>query len=104
MTTSHTNGNKASYIVSYDFTSNKLRRRIDKMLKNYGTRLQCSVFSCNLTAVQVEELTEKLKALINKFREFHKPCDSLVVIGGLTSGNLNFIVGEECNLKDFMVY
>ena len=34
------------YIVSYDITSNKLRRKIAKELENYGVRVQYSVFEC----------------------------------------------------------
>jgi CRISPR-associated endonuclease Cas2 len=99
----HTNGNK-TYIVSYDFTSDKLRRGIDKTLWDYGVRLQRSVFSCSISEEQVKALSEKLAAVIDKFHFDRKPGDSLVIIGGLTEKNLDFLVGSPYKSHSFMVF
>ena len=52
------------YIVSYDITSNKLRRKIAKELENYGLRVQYSVFECDLDSPRFEEMYKKLIRLM----------------------------------------
>ena len=32
------------YLISYDITKDKVRRKVDKELENYGRRVQFSVF------------------------------------------------------------
>ena len=47
-------------VVSYDVTSDRRRNRISRTLLDYGTRVQYSVFECNLTANQLSELEQRL--------------------------------------------
>ena len=47
-------------VVSYDVTSDRRRNRISRTLLDYGTRVQYSVFECNLTAKQLSELEQRL--------------------------------------------
>ena len=47
-------------VVSYDVTNDRRRNRISKTLLDYGTRVQYSVFECNLTASQLSELEQRL--------------------------------------------
>ena len=100
--TNHINGNKI-YIVSYDFANDKLRRKVDKTLKNYGTRLQRSVFNCNLNVDQIEELSNKLSVLIDKFQANRKPEDSLIIIGEWTMEKYKYLVGKGCHTSSFMI-
>lgn len=44
------------YLVSYDITDNKMRRRIANELENYGLRVQYSVFECRLTKTRLRQL------------------------------------------------
>jgi CRISPR-associated protein Cas2 len=47
-------------VVSYDVISDKRRNRISKLMLDYGTRVQRSVFECNLGPEQLKEMTERL--------------------------------------------
>ena len=51
------------YIVSYDITSNRIRRKIASELKNYGKRVQYSVFECTLTEERYREMYRKILEL-----------------------------------------
>lgn len=44
------------YLVSYDITSDKRRRKIAKILENYGKRIQYSVFECDLSEERYQKL------------------------------------------------
>ena len=57
------------YIVSYDITSNKLRRKIAKELENYGVRVQYSVFECSLDSSRFNEMYKKLVQLMKGVEE-----------------------------------
>ena len=48
------------YLVSYDISDNRRRRKISKELENYGTRVQYSVFECNISEKKYMELYSKL--------------------------------------------
>ena len=52
------------YLVSYDISDNKRRRKISKTLENYGTRVQYSVFECNISDKKYMELYSKLLELM----------------------------------------
>lgn len=70
---------KNEYIICYDITNNKLRTKIEKMLKNYGIRIQYSIFDCKISPeVYKNELNLKLKAL-SKNEKFIKESDSILI-------------------------
>ena len=48
------------YIVSYDISNNTIRGRIDKTMKDYGQRVQKSVFECKLEPARMHELVQLL--------------------------------------------
>ncbi|MCR5093348.1 MAG: CRISPR-associated endonuclease Cas2 [Lachnospiraceae bacterium] len=52
------------YLVSYDITSDKRRRKIAKELENYGRRVQYSVFECELDKARFSQLYKKLVLLM----------------------------------------
>ena len=53
----------SDYAVVYDITSDAERARVDKVLKNFGFRIQKSVFECRLNKKGRDELIEKLERL-----------------------------------------
>ena len=48
------------YVISYDISSNRMRNKIATELKNYGKRVQYSVFECRLSEEKYYELYGKL--------------------------------------------
>ena len=53
------------YVISYDIPDDDRRDRVRAELKNYGTRVQYSVFECELEPRQLGELQADLKSVIN---------------------------------------
>lgn len=47
-------------VISYDIVSDTRRNRISKILLDYGTRVQYSVFECRLTEPQLQEAEQRL--------------------------------------------
>jgi len=48
------------YLISYDITDDNHRRHVMEALKDYGRRVQFSVFECNLDEKALAELSERL--------------------------------------------
>ena len=48
------------YVVAYDIEEDRVRTRIAAVLASYGSRVQKSVFECNLEAEALERLTQRL--------------------------------------------
>ncbi len=48
------------YLVSYDITSDRRRRRIANLLENYGKRIQYSVFECYLDEKRYQKLYQEI--------------------------------------------
>ena len=57
------------YVISYDISEDRMRRKIAKELQNYGVRIQYSVFECDLTAKRYKELYAKLVKLTLELHE-----------------------------------
>jgi CRISPR-associated protein Cas2 len=53
-------------LITYDITSDKKRRKVDKFLSEVGIRVNKSVFECEVKKVYFEELKEKLKRYMDK--------------------------------------
>jgi CRISPR-associated protein Cas2 len=53
-------------VVSYDVRSDRRRVRLAKALKDYGTRVQFSVFECLVDQAQAERLRTKVSRLIDE--------------------------------------
>lgn len=59
-------GGMGMYVISYDITDDALRRKIAKIMENYGTRVQYSVFECDISTKKYEALyRELLKIMLN---------------------------------------
>jgi CRISPR-associated protein Cas2 len=52
------------YLISYDVTDDSRRRHAFEALKDFGRRVQYSVFECNLEDKALEELLERLRLAI----------------------------------------
>ncbi len=56
---------KTKYLVCYDIAHPRRLGRVFRMMKGRGIHLQYSVFYCELTRPQLEEIKGKLSALID---------------------------------------
>jgi len=52
------------WMIAYDISDDRIRYRVRNTLKNYGLRVQYSIFECTLTAGQRAELRQRLRGLI----------------------------------------
>jgi CRISPR-associated protein Cas2 len=53
----------SDYTVVYDITSDAERRRVDRVLKGFGFRVQKSVFECRMDRKARRDLLRELRAL-----------------------------------------
>lgn len=53
------------YIVAYDISSNKRRKKVSDLLEGYGRRVQYSVFELVLVRSKYDELKRKLRRHVN---------------------------------------
>lgn len=53
-------------VVTYDIKDDKRRANIFKTMKDFGTRVQYSVFECILTEKVLEKMIEELLRYINE--------------------------------------
>lgn len=68
-------------VVSYDIVDDKRRTKIHKILKNFGTPVQYSVFECTLDAASLERMRKKLKLQVNQKEDsvrFYLLCEACV--------------------------
>ncbi len=52
-------------VISYDIQNDTRRTKIHDLLKNYGQRIQYSVFQCDLSRKEYKELRQRLEPLID---------------------------------------
>ncbi len=75
-------------MVSYDIVEDRTRTRVMKFLKDFGSRVQLSVFECDLNDDQHQRMKEGVEDLINRkedrvrYYRLCKGCVSRVVISG----------------------
>lgn len=53
-------------VISYDIVSDKQRAKVANILKDYGQRVQYSVFECILDEEILEQMIKRLLKVINK--------------------------------------
>jgi len=53
-------------LITYDISSDKKRRKIDKLLSSYGVRVNYSVFEVDIKRHQLPKLREKLTAQMDE--------------------------------------
>ena len=67
------------FVVAYDIENDRTRTRVMNVLKDFGVRVQYSVFECELTAQRLSVLRDRLRALINVRRDklqIYPMCDT----------------------------
>lgn len=64
MTNSQTHSQK-NFLITYDIRDPKRLNQVYKTLRGFGTHLQYSVFWCELDDAALQELREKLMAIID---------------------------------------
>jgi len=79
-------------LVCYDISNNKFRRKIDKCMKDFGIRLQYSVFLCRLGESELSRCREKLSTLINQHNAEREEQDSLIIFEGIHPNTFNSLL------------
>lgn len=59
------------YIVSFDVTCDKRRRKLVKVLEEYGCRIQYSVFECYIRAGQYNTIKKRIDNIIKDNDRVH---------------------------------
>ena len=83
------------YVIAYDISDDKARRRVHKTLKNNGYWKQNSVFELDLSQEELKELKFKLTDIINiqednlKFYPICSSCDSKIIEVGKRKDNIS---------------
>lgn len=89
-------------VVSYDIVDDKKRGKMSNLLKDYGTRVQYSVFECDIEGKYLEQLVREALKFINpdedslKIYQLCQGCLSRIESHGRKRG----VEGEE---RDVMV-
>lgn len=77
----------SDYAVVYDITANGERRKVEKVLKGFGFRIQKSVFECRMDRRSKDDLIRKLESLEIK--------TGFVKIYRLEYSWKDFVIGEQ---------
>ena len=86
-------------LVCYDISNNKLRRRIDKTMKDFGVRLQFSVFLCRLDANGLGRCRDKLRKVVALHKNETSPGDSLIVFDQVSPTGADCLLGMQIAQK-----
>lgn len=91
-------------IISYDIVEDRRRTKLLKLLKGYGTRVQYSVFECDLTAAQLVTALGEIRNLVDLTTDSIRCYQidqadvrriQILGIGRLTTDPLYYLVGGE---------
>ena len=89
-------------LVCYDISSNKLRSKIDKCMKDFGTRLQFSVYMCRLDADGMTRCREKLAKVLKAYGDEKEPGDSLIIFERFNPSIASFLLGRRIECEEPM--
>ena len=66
------------YVILYDISDDTRRRRVHEALKDFGIRVQFSVFECDLDAKGMQELIDRIDFEIgeNDSCRIYRQCES----------------------------
>lgn len=67
------------FVVAYDIEQDRRRARVMNALKDFGLRVQYSVFECELNPTRLAQLRERLESLIDARRDrlhIYRLCDT----------------------------
>ena len=87
-------------MISYDVVDDSKRLKVMKFLKDYGTRVQKSVFECNLSLDLYDRVQEEVEKIINRRKDrvrYYRMCgnceDKIEIYGwGEVTEDEEFIV------------
>jgi len=68
-------------MISYDVVDDKKRLKLMKYLKDYGDRVQKSVFECNLSPKIYEQVKSGVEEIVNKRKDrvrYYKICKGCI--------------------------
>lgn len=57
---------KTFCVVAYDIKEDRKRARVSKILEKYGIRVNFTVFECMFTDIQLLQVQEKIKKILDK--------------------------------------
>jgi CRISPR-associated protein Cas2 len=75
-------------LVSYDIVDDRRRTRVMKHLRNFGDRIQLSVFECDLDEVMYQRIREEVEKLIDgkkdrvRYYRLCRGCIERILISG----------------------
>ena len=87
------------YLVSYDITDDRRRTKLSKKLKDFGTRVQYSVFECILNATEFERMHQEMETIIDqeedsiRIYQICAACEKIIAI-----------IGKGCVTEDADIY
>ncbi len=55
-----------NYFIAYDIVDNKRRRKLHKLLKQYGLNVQKSIFQCIVEKETLEKLIDKMRKYMDE--------------------------------------
>jgi len=68
-------------MISYDVVEDKKRLKLMKFIKDYGDRVQKSVFECNLSPETYQSVRSQIEEIINKKKDrvrYYRLCKGCV--------------------------
>lgn len=89
------------YLVSYDIVDDKRRVKLSKTLKDFGDRIQLSVFECLLTDDLAMRMVERIEDIIDNEKDSVRiyrlcgKCEKQIDIFGL---------GEVSKIEDVYIF
>ena len=92
-------------LVCYDISSNKLRRKIDRCMKDFGVRFQYSVYLCRLDKDDAELCRRSLQKVLDKYNNEKQPSDSLILLERLNPSAASCLLGAgfDSDAPSFMI-
>ena len=81
-------------VVSYDIVNDQKRAKVANILKDFGGRVQYSVFECRITEKQVAELKNLLTKAIDlsqdniRIYSFCQECTSRIILIGQSNSSV----------------
>jgi len=75
-------------LISYDIVDDRIRNKVMKLLKDFGQRIQLSVFECDLDEAMYQRMKKGVEALIDRAKDrvryyrLCRGCVERVVISG----------------------
>ena len=86
-------------IIAYDIKDNKRRNRVARTMKDYGTRVQYSVFECNLE----DKIFDKMKDRLSSVKDMEDDNIRIYILCNASKGSI-YVFGSGKVTEDEDVY